>query len=112
LAILREVAEIRAELNLAQQEIEHRKRAEAEKNAAIEKLEATLERMRQLEDLLPICSACKKIRVEPGNADDTPRWLPLETYLHEERAIKFTHGICPSCMSELYPGLPHDHARQ
>lgn len=106
LAILKEVAEIRAELSLAQQEIEHRKRAEAEKNAAIEKLEAALRRMHQLEDLLPICSCCKMIRVDSSRDDEAPHWLPLETYLHEQRVVQFTHGICPSCMKELYPGLP------
>lgn len=108
LAILKEVAEIRVELTLAQQEIEHRKIAEAEKNAAIEKLEATLRRMRQLEGLLPICSSCRMIRVEPVAAGEEPRWLPLETYLLNEKSVTFTHGICPECLKKLYPGMPEE----
>ena len=105
LAILKEVAEIRIELSLAQQEIEHRKKAESEKAAVIEKLEATLQRVRRLEGLLPICSSCKLIRVDPVSAGEPSRWIPLETYLHEETAVQFTHGICPECAKRLYPEL-------
>ncbi len=64
LAILREVAEMRAELNLAQREIARRIQAEKEKEEVIRKLEDTLARVNKLEGLLSICSSCKKIRVE------------------------------------------------
>jgi len=103
LAILKEVTEIRIELNLAQQEIEHRKRAEAEKEVAIKKLEATLLRMQRLEGILPVCSACKKIRVEPVLPGEQPRWLSLEDYLHEETPVRFSHGLCEDCIKRLYP---------
>lgn len=102
LAILKEVAEIRVELSLAQQEIEHRKKAEAEKEAAIAKLEDTLLRVQRLEGLLPICSSCKKIRIEPTSAGGETRWVSLETYLHEETPVQFSHGICPKCEKRLY----------
>lgn len=103
LAILREFAEIRVELSLAQQEIEHRKRAEAEKAAAIAKLEDTLRRVQRLEGLLPICASCRKIRVEPAAPGEASRWVSLETYLHEETPVQFSHGICPVCEKSLYP---------
>ncbi len=103
LAILKEVADVRHELSLAQQEIEHRKKAEAEKAAAIAKLEDTLLRVQRLEGLLPICSACRKIRVEPTAPGDITRWVSLETYLHEETPVQFSHGICPDCEKHLYP---------
>ena len=104
LAILREVAEIRIELTLAQQEIERRKKAEAETEtaAAIAKLKATLLRVQRLEGLLPVCASCKKIRVDPVLPNETPRWIPLETYLHEETTVQFSHGICPVCEQLLY----------
>ncbi len=103
LAILKEVAEIRVELGLAQQEIARRKKAEAEKAAAIAKLEATLRRVQRLEGLLPICSSCRKIRVDPDSPEMPARWIPLETYLHEETPVQFSHGICPVCEQRLYP---------
>jgi uncharacterized PurR-regulated membrane protein YhhQ (DUF165 family) len=103
LAILKEVAEVRLELTLAQQEIEHRKKAEAEKAAAIVKLEATLLRVQHLEGLLPICSSCRQIRVDSGSTEIPDRWMPLETYLYEESRVQFSHGICPSCEQRLYP---------
>lgn len=108
LAILKEVAEIRLELSLAQQEIEHRKRAEAEKAAVIAKLEETLRHVHRLEGLLPICSSCKMIRADdPGQPEGTaPRWLPLDEYLHEVTPVQFSHGICPDCMRRLYPEVP------
>jgi len=39
------------------------------------------------------------------SSGETPRWIPLETYLHEETTVQFTHGICPSCAKRLYPEL-------
>jgi len=103
LAILNEVAEIRVELGLAQQEIARRKKAELEKAAVIKKLEATLRRVQRLEGLLPICSSCRKIRVDPDSPEMPARWIPLETYLHEETPVQFSHGICPVCEQQLYP---------
>lgn len=103
LAILKEVAEIRLELSLAQQEIEHRKKAEAEKAAAIAKLEDSLLRVQRLEGLLPICSSCRLIRVSPSAPGEATRWVSLETYLHEETPVQFSHGICPECEKRLYP---------
>lgn len=103
LAVLKEVTEIRNELNLAQQEIERRKRAEAEKEIVIKKLEATLLRVQRLEGILPICAGCKKIRVEPLIPGGQPRWIPLEDYLHQETQVKFSHGLCAACIERLYP---------
>lgn len=102
LAILKEVADIRIELNRAQQEIDRRKKAEIEKAVAFKKLEASLLRVQRLEGVLPICASCKKIRVEPSTADEAPHWVSLEAYLHEETPVRFSHGICPVCEESLY----------
>jgi PAS domain S-box-containing protein len=56
-------------------------------------------RERELNDLrglLPICSACKRIR------DDSGYWERLETYIREHSKAEFTHGICPECLDRLY----------
>ncbi len=52
-----------------------------------------------LERLVPICSACKKIR------DDKGYWEEVESYIHKRTADTFTHGICPECAKKLYPDL-------
>jgi hypothetical protein len=57
-------------------------------------------RIRSLEGCLPICARCKKIR------DDQGTWHQLETYITERSGADFTHGLCPECMSELYPDIP------
>jgi CheY-like chemotaxis protein len=45
----------------------------------------------QLEDMLPICSYCKKVR------DDNNYWQQVETYVGDKMGAHFTHGVCPSC---------------
>lgn len=52
----------------------------------------------ELRSLLPICSACKKIRT-PDNT-----WQEIDDYLKAHSPeIRLTHGICPACMKKLYP---------
>src|SRR4051812_48724571 len=45
----------------------------------------------RLEGLLPICAFCKSIR------NDSGRWEPLESYISDRSAAKFSHGFCPRC---------------
>ena len=52
--------------------------------------------MQILRGLLPMCSRCKKIR------DDSGYWEQVDSYLEARSQVVFTHGICPSCMEELY----------
>jgi hypothetical protein len=47
--------------------------------------------------MLPICSACNKIRNDEGY------WERIETYIRERSDAEFTHGICPDCAKKLYP---------
>jgi len=53
----------------------------------------------RLQDILPICASCKKIR------DDQGFWIQVEKYLSERSDLKFSHGICPDCIQSLYPDL-------
>ncbi|HJW72348.1 MAG TPA: bacteriohemerythrin [Geothrix sp.] len=48
--------------------------------------------------LLPICSSCKKIR------DDTGYWNQLEAYITQHSEAHFTHGMCPDCADQFFPG--------
>jgi len=53
--------------------------------------------VRGLERLLPICSTCKKIRVE--DAGEPQRWVGVEDYFGERDRLEFTHGMCPECLA-------------
>ena len=55
--------------------------------------------VKKLQQLLPICSHCKKIR------DDQGYWTQLEAYLQQHAELKFTHGLCPKCIEQFYPDL-------
>jgi len=57
-----------------------------------------LKRIKILEGLLPICTRCKKIRLED-------QWEQIETYITNHSLAKFSHSICPDCVKELYPEL-------
>ena len=56
-------------------------------------------RLAELRELVPICSRCKKIR------DDQDYWQRVESYLHKEFDLDFTHGLCPECTAILFPGV-------
>ncbi len=96
LAILRQVAEIKQELTLAQEEIERRKIAEKERDQVIERLKKTLSEVKTLQGLLPICAHCKKIR------DDKGYWNQLEAYIEAHSDVRLSHGICPDCAEKYY----------
>ena len=53
--------------------------------------------VKKLEGLLPICTACKKIRDEHGD------WAQLEAYITNRSDATFSHGMCPGCMTQYYP---------
>jgi sigma-B regulation protein RsbU (phosphoserine phosphatase) len=51
--------------------------------------------VRELEELLPICSYCKKIR------DDQNYWQQLEGYISERTGSDFSHSVCPDCYQRV-----------
>jgi YesN/AraC family two-component response regulator len=60
-------------------------------------LQNALDNVKVLSGLLPICANCKKIR------DDKGYWEAVETYFKRHTEIEFSHGLCPDCISTLYP---------
>jgi sigma-B regulation protein RsbU (phosphoserine phosphatase) len=50
--------------------------------------------IRLLNELLPICMYCKRIR------DDQDYWQQVETYIHSHTGSNFSHGICPDCFTK------------
>ncbi len=51
-------------------------------------------RLQTLEDLLPFCSVCKRVR------DDRGYWKQLELYLEEHAGTQFSRSLCPNCMEK------------
>jgi phosphoserine phosphatase RsbU/P len=51
--------------------------------------------VRHLEEMLPICSYCKKIR------DDQNYWQQIEGYISERTGSDFSHSVCPDCYTTV-----------
>lgn len=58
-----------------------------------------LEELQTLRGMVSICSSCKSIRDKNGE------WHPIEHYLIRHPGADFSHGLCPDCVSKLYPEL-------
>jgi hypothetical protein len=76
-----------------------RQATQEEKERLIGSLQQALVEVKELKGLLPICSACKKIR------DDQGYWNQMETYISNHTDATFTHGLCPECMKDYFPGI-------
>ena len=77
-------------------DISQRKKLEAEREFMIKSLEEALASERTLRGLVPICSYCKKIR------DDRGFWGQVEAWVAAHSEAKFSHGICPDCVSKHF----------
>ncbi len=66
-------------------------RLQEELSKHVKELQDSLQHIKTLQGMLPICSYCKKIR------DDKNYWQYLETYISEHSNADFTHSICPDC---------------
>lgn len=71
----------------------------------IDELEKALAHISRLEGILPICSHCKKIRLEDTDPKIQENWIPIENYLCTRTEALFSHSICPECVKKLYPWL-------
>jgi len=78
-------------------QIQERKKIEEERETLITELQNSLSEIKTLRGIIPICASCKNIR------DDEGYWHDVATYLHDHSEAEFSHGVCPECMSKLYP---------
>ena len=61
-----------------------------------------LQRKVQLyETILPVCSYCKKIRVDCQGSPSNGMWFNFEEYLLKVRRVNVSHGCCPACYAQL-----------
>ncbi len=78
-------------------DITERKAAEHERERLVSELREALAQVKTLSGFLPICASCKNLR------DDAGYWQGIESFLSEHADVEFTHGICPECVTRLYP---------
>jgi PAS domain S-box-containing protein len=81
-------------------DITERKRAEAERERLVQELQTALAEVKTLQEILPMCSYCRKIR------NDENYWQTVETYISHHTNSRVSHSICPTCYeSEVKPLL-------
>ncbi len=97
----------RAELRARVQVGAHVLELQANLATRVRELEAALSEVKQLQGLLPICSYCKKIR------DEQNHWHRVESYISEHAEVEFSHGICPTCYTDVVqPQLDQPESRE
>lgn len=77
-------------LNAARLE-EEQERVRARLVEALADAERAAAEVRNLEGLLPLCPACRRVR------DDAGYWMRLERYVADRTGGRFSHGFCPDC---------------
>jgi len=61
------------------------------------KLENTLDEVKTLRGIVPICANCKKIR------DDEGFWHEVEEYISTHSEAELSHSLCSDCLKLFYP---------
>jgi len=79
------------------QDITERKTNEEEREKLLVELQKSLEEIKTLKGIIPICMHCKGIR------DDKRSWTQLEKFITEHSDAQFSHGICEKCLEKYYP---------
>ncbi|MBI4384317.1 MAG: response regulator [Nitrospinae bacterium] len=68
-------------------------------NHCVEKLRLR-RKIKVYENILPICSICKKIRDDGGVEPGTGEWVPIEHYIEQKLRLDVSHGYCPDCFKQ------------
>jgi PAS domain S-box-containing protein len=76
-------------------DITERKHAEQERERLLAELQRALTEVKTLQEFLPMCAYCKRIR------DDENYWHAVEAYISKHTNTQFSHGICPRCYTEV-----------
>lgn len=78
-------------------DVTERKQLEMDREKLIKELNITLNEVRTLRGIVPICSFCKKIRNDKGY------WDQVEVYVQQHTHANFSHSLCPECAKAHYP---------
>ena len=76
-------------------DITETKRAEIEREQLLTDLQTALAEVKSLQEILPICSYCRKVR------DDENYWHTVESYVSKHTSTQFSHSICPTCLETV-----------
>lgn len=67
----------------------------SEREASIlAKIDSLLEEVEALKGIVPICSICKRVRVDPDY------WTQLEAFVSDRSRAEFSHTYCPECYAK------------
>ena len=77
----------------------YKHRAERERKKLIQDLQDSIDKVKLLSGLLPICANCKGIRNNKGYYEQ------IEKYISDHSEAEFSHSICPDCAKKLYPDI-------
>ena len=72
-----------------------RKKVMQEKEDLLQDLTKALERIENLEGILPICVSCKKI------CGEDQQWVRLQDYIRQHTGVEVVQLICPICKNEF-----------
>ena len=53
------------------------------------------------ENILPMCSICKKVRDDSGRIEDKGSWVNVDTYLVKESKLNISHVYCGECQKKM-----------
>lgn len=81
------------------QDITQQKKLEESREALILELQKSLDEIKALKGILPLCSHCKKIR------DISGIWEEVDVYIYKHSDADISHSICPACMKKYYSHL-------
>jgi PAS domain S-box-containing protein len=76
-------------------DITERKEAEQKREQLLRELRAALAEVKELKQILPICTYCKNVR------DDDNYWQTIEAYISHHTNSRFSHGVCPTCYKNI-----------
>lgn len=62
--------------------------------------QALRRRLKIYEEILPICSVCRKIRDDCGKEHGSGDWLSAEEYFSRRAGVKPSHSYCPACFKK------------
>ncbi len=59
----------------------------------IKKIDLLLDEVEMLKGIVPICSVCKRVRVDPNY------WIQVESFVSDRSKVQFSHTYCPECFA-------------
>ncbi len=71
------------------------RRLKEENEQITKQLEKTLDKVRRLSEILPMCGVCNQLRTD----DET--WSAFEKFLKKELDVDLIHGVCENCLREM-----------